>query len=299
MLENEDMRVALLSHGAITQGWWLGNTPLILGYEDPTAYLSDPYFMGAMVGRLANRVSGACFDLDGRHYCLEANEGPNQLHGGPDGLWSRSWSINAISPSEALLTFHSPDGDGGYPAAVDLRMTVTLGRDSLTYQIEARPDRPTPLSLAQHNYYCLGEGGLSLHVNAAGCLELDVAQVPTGNVLPLSCTTHDLRTGTALGKDGPDIDHFYLFDADRDPTEPKATLRAKSGLTLAFFSDQPGAQVYTAHGLGHPFAPRAGLCFEPSGYPDAVNCAAFPSVIATPDAPYRQTLRLVVSGRAD
>lgn len=299
VLETGEMRVALLSYGAITQGWWRGETSLILGYDDPEAYRSDPNFMGAIVGRLANRVSGAAFDLDGTRYDLIANEGANQLHGGPGGFWSRDWQLEQTSTTEARLTYHSPDGEDGYPGAVEVTVNVTLGCDSLTYRMEARPDRPTALSLAQHNYYALGRppGSLAAQIAAPRVLELGEGQIPTGSIVPVDGKL-DLREMQALGTVAPDLDHFYVFDPARDPGAPSVVLRAPSGLTLTVYSDQPGAQIYTGQGLAPPFRPRAGVCIEPSGFPNAVNTPAFPSVIATPDAPYLQMLRLVISGDA-
>ncbi|MEC7764058.1 MAG: aldose epimerase family protein [Pseudomonadota bacterium] len=300
VLQNGDMRVALLSYGAITQGWWHRGTPLILGYDDPQTYRSDPNFMGAIVGRLANRVSNAAFEMDGIRYHLDANEGPNHLHGGPGGFWSRDWHLEQLSATEARLTYHSPDGEGGYPGAVDVAVTVTLGPDSLTYEMEARPDRPTPLTLAQHNYYSLGttDGALTLHVPATHALDLTEARLPTGTLTPVAGTPLDLTRPTALGRSGPEIDHFYVLDPASDPAAPIATLTAASGLTLTVHSDQPGAQVYTGQGVAPPFTPFAGICLEPSGYPNAVNRADFPSVIATPDTPSRQTLRLTLTEAA-
>lgn len=296
VLETGDMRAALLSYGATTQGWWLNDAPLILGYDDPEAYRSDPNFMGAIVGRLANRVSGAAFDLNGVRYGLDPNEGANQLHGGAQGLWTRDWHLEQTSASEARLTYHSPNDECGYPGAVDISVWVTLGPDSLTYEIEASPDRPTPLSLAQHNYYTLGDpaGPRSLRVEAARLLQLGEGHLPTGRLIPVGGSPFDLRAGAPLAD--TDIDHFYLFDPEHDPAAPVAVLTGPTGLTLSVHSDQPGAQIYTGHGLAPPFPPGAGTCIEPSGFPDAVNIPTFPSVIATPDAPYRQTLRLSLAG---
>ncbi|MGR3322517.1 MAG: aldose epimerase family protein [Pseudooceanicola sp.] len=297
LLRDGRMSVALLSHGAVTQGWWLDDLPLILGYEEPGDYVSDRHFLGAIVGRVANRIGGARFELDGQEVLLPANEDGNLLHGGARGLWNRPWRIRQVSPNEARLTLHSPDGDGGFPGAVDFALRVRLDAPCLTYEITARPDRPTPISVAQHNYYCLGDpvgiGTHRLRVAADRVLSLDAEKVPDGGIEEVAGGPLDFTVPGPPGSAG--IDHFYVFDPDRDPDVPVADLRAPSGLTLRVRSDQPGAQVYAGQGLDGHFRPRAGLCIEPSGYPNAVNRPSFPSVIATPDRPYAQVLRLEIA----
>ncbi len=292
------MRLAILDHGAVTQGWWLNDTPLILGYDDPEKYRDDPYFLGAIVGRVANRIGGAGFDLGDAPIRLLPNEGRNQLHGGPTGFWTQRWEIGEVTRNTVRLTLHSPDGDGGFPGAVDVEVSVRLETPRLTYDIRARPDRPTPISIAQHNYYCLGDpDGIRNHrlqVPANATLALDRETVPTGDIAPVDGGPLDFRAPRSLSQAPGGVDHFFLFDADRAPGTPVAKLTAPSGLSLNVTSNQPGAQIYTGHGLGHPFAPFAGACIEPSGYPNAVNIPAFPDMIATPEHPYHQVLTLEI-----
>ncbi|MAC81644.1 MAG: hypothetical protein CML66_26685 [Rhodobacteraceae bacterium] len=157
--ETADMSLALLSLGAITRGWWRGNTPLILGCDDPQAYLEGWCFMGAIVGRIANRDSGAAFDLDGKRHGPKENVGPNQLDGGPGGLWNRSWMVEDAGPTKARLSCRSLDGEGDDPGAVDVVLSVTRGTDSLTCGMGTRPDRPTPLTLAPAHPLLLRRGG--------------------------------------------------------------------------------------------------------------------------------------------
>jgi len=302
ILRDGPMRLAILDHGAVTQGWWLNDTPLILGYDDPEQYRDDPYFLGAIVGRVANRIGGASFDLGDGPIRLSPNEGRNQLHGGPTGFWTQRWEIAEVTRNTARLTLHSPGGDGGFPGAVDVEVTVRLETPRLTYDIRAWPDRPTPISIAQHNYYCLGDpDGIRNHrlqVPANATLALDDESIPTGEIAPGAGGPFDFRTPRALSQAPAGLDHFFLFDTDPAPGALGATLRAPSGLALRVLSDQPGAQIYTAHGLGPPFAPFAGVCIEPSGYPNAVNIPGFPNVIATPAQPYHQVLTLEIEETA-
>lgn len=296
-LQDKDMSVSLLNYGAITQGWWIDDTPLILGYGDPQAYLNDPFYHGAIVGRVANRIKGAGFDLEGTRYRLNPNESANTLHGGTEGLSRQIWTLQQLSDREAVMSYLSPDGEGGFPGEVRFVLHVSLNFPNLIYTITAQPDRPTPISIAQHNYYTLGSPvgvqDFSLRIDAGHVLETDAQGVPIGNLQDVQNTALDF---THPGRPGKNIDHFYVFDSDRDAQQPIAAIDAANGLGLRVFSDQAGAQVYSAGSLGAPFHAGAGLCFEPSGYPNAPNISAFPGMVFSPERPYHQTLTLKLTG---
>lgn len=287
VLEDGETRVSLLSLGARTQDWTLatpaGPRPVILGHPDPDAYRHDPYFLGAIVGRVANRIGGAAYD----GHRLVANDGPHQLHGGPGGLWAVNWRLEAEGPRRARFSYRSPEGEMGFPGTVDFTVTVTLDGTRLTYDMRALPDRETPVSLAQHNYYRLGAAPRG-RICADRRLARDGAGIMGGDVLPAGPL--DLREGGSLPVAADD---FLVFEKARDPDAPVAELRG-DGLRLRMWSDQPGAQLYSGHNLGAPFTPRDGLCLEPSGYPNAVNVPGFPSVMASPERPYRQVLSVTI-----
>lgn len=299
VLKDGDMSASLLNYGAVTQGWWINGTPLILGYENPQDYLTDPYFMGAIVGRVANRIGGAQFALDGTLFKLSANEGLNTLHGGLTGLSQQFWNLEQISSTEAVLNFTSPDGDNGFPGEVSFEVRVNLRYPRLSYTITAQPDRPTPISIAQHNYYSLGSqnvvSGHYLKLAAQRMLDVDDQGIPLGLIRDVGDVGLDFISSHPVGSAAADLDHYFVFDHDRDPKHPVAEIQASSGLGMAVYSDQPGAQVYSAAHLSDPFRSGAGLCIEPSGYPNAPNVASFPSVIYSPENPYRQTLTLEIS----
>ncbi|WP_171206558.1 aldose epimerase family protein [Ruegeria sp. HKCCA0235A] len=299
LLEDGNMSVSLLNYGAITQGWWLGKTPLILGYDNPQDYLSDPFYLGAIVGRVANRIGGAQFALQGHVHHLTANEGPTTLHGGPGGLSRKHWEIVKTTLNQAVLSLTSPDGEGGFPGEVEFEVHVKLTYPRLTYTITARPDRPTPISIAQHNYYSLGCPGdilgCRLRLRSNRVLELDARSVPSGDISAAGENVPNFALSRTVGAEGRELDHYFVFEESGNHDHPVAEVRAPSGLRMNVYSDQPGAQVYTGAQLSGRFSPGAGLCIEPSGYPNAVNIPAFPSVIHTPDNPYRQTLTLEIS----
>lgn len=299
LLNDHTMSVALLSCGAITQGWWINETPLILGYENPQDYLPDPYYLGAIVGRVANRIGGAELWLDGAPYPLSANEGANTLHGGVKGLSRRNWSLSQTAENEAVLNLVSPDGDNGFPGEVQFQVRVTLNYPRLTYRISAVPDRPTPISVAQHNYYTLGStDGIAdtrLKLASNRILDIDDQGIPTGQLRQVGKTGLDFTVPKSIGNAAQDIDHFFVFDPQRNPQTPVVEVAVDNGSKLSVYSDQPGAQIYSAAHLSDPFCKGGGVCIEPSGYPNAVNIPSFPTVICTPDRPYCQKLVLEIS----
>jgi aldose 1-epimerase len=297
VLRNGEMSVALLSRGATTQKWTLGDRDLILGYDTADQYESDQCFVGAMVGRVANRIAGPTVQINGATVTLDQNEGVNTLHGGSGGIWAKNWSVHERSDSHVSMSVTSPDGDCGFPGNVTFTVTVVLSETSLTYTLSATTDTPTPISLAQHNYYTLGTKGatdLHLQLNADKRLVQASDGCANGKIDEVAGTVRDFSSnGGRQFADGT-IDDFMIFDKDRDPDEPVATLTAPDGLKLRFWSDQAGAQVYSGHGLASPFEPGAGVCFEPSGYPNALNHDHFPSIMITPETPYHQTLKIEV-----
>jgi aldose 1-epimerase len=128
-LSDGDVSVTILSMGAATQNWRVPDgsgrrVPVVLGYSDPTAYASQGGFLGVIVGRVANRIAGSTFTLDGVTHHVTPNEGPNQLHGGPKGWWAKNWTLEADGDRAVQLTLSSPDGDMGFPGSVQAQITI-------------------------------------------------------------------------------------------------------------------------------------------------------------------------------
>ncbi len=286
----------MLSYGAITADWRVLHggqmVPVVLGHADAQAYLADDSHMGAIVGRVAGRIGGARFRLGGRDYQLSRNEGPNHLHGGSGGLGRRNWQLEPDGTRAVRLSCRLGDGEDGYPGNAEFALEIRLEKGRLIHDMAARVDRPTPISLAQHNYYNLaGSGtiwGHRLRVAARRFTETDDDLIATGAVLPLPADM-DFRCGKHLdaGRHAG-LDVNMVLDAALGRNWPVAVL-SHAGLALRLWSDQPGLQVYTGGDLPRP---GAGICLEPQCWPGALSHAHFPSPIVTPDQPYRQ--RLVV-----
>jgi aldose 1-epimerase len=315
LLADGEVRLQLLNLGATTQGWWVpcggASVPVVLGYGAPGAYLNDDAYLGAIVGRVANRTSGGRLAIDDDIFQLSQNEGQSHLHGGHRGLSRRAWNMEADSAANAVrFTYRSRDGEEGYPGNVDFTVTVALTGTRVSYDMAAETDRPTPINLAQHNYYNLMGGG-EIWGHRLTCIAdrrtpVDGRGLPTGEILPVAGSRYDFRDLTSLGamdpgRAGSDIN--LVFPDGRDPGAPVAQLLAPNGLHLRLWSDQPGAQLYTAkHLTARPGGwtdkslwPFHGVCIEPQAPPDALNQPGFPSILIDPDRPYHQRLSVEIS----
>lgn len=311
-LNSAELSVSLLNFGAVTRDlrYRVGDQyrPIVLSLADPLDYIENPDYLGVIAGRVAGRIGSAGFDLEEETHVLTANEGENQLHGGPGGLSHQFWELDAIDEVTARLVHVSPNGANGFPGSAVVTLLVSLSENAITYELTAEVDRPTPISLAQHSYYNLAGGGEAIwnhrmQVAANSFLVLDEGNVPNGEISKVDGTRYDLRAAVKLGELDPEhkgSDINLCFSELRDLAQPVAHLRAPDGLTMWVHSDQPGAQIYTAAGMekrpgaidGQALGPGMGICIEPQGYPNAVNHAHFPPIIATPEQPYSQILKL-------
>lgn len=301
----DDMRVSLLSLGAAIhsvevpdRSGALGNVhlslPSIDDYADPRL---NPH-LGAIVGRYANRIADGRFTLDGHVYALDVNAPPNTLHGGRRGFDRLPWTVadvgDAVDRATVELTLHSPDGDMGFPGAVEAAVTyaVTPGRIEITMQ--ARADAPTVVSLANHGYWNL-EGSTSirgheLQVPASQRLRMDSTGIPVG-VTDVEGTPYDLRRAPALGAvlDAvTGLDDCYLIDGEG--LRPAARLHAPTtGRMLQVSSDAPGLQVYSGNSLRSPFHVHQSMSLEAQRLPDAPNQPALGPCVLRPGEEYRTT----------
>lgn len=287
---------------------------VVLGFDTLAEYESprNPH-VGGIVGRCANRIAGARFELDGREYRLAANEGRNHLHGGPRGFDRRVWTPTKVDGSTFGARLRSPDGEEGYPGALDVLAAYTLGpRDAslhlLGLQLLARAGAPTVVSLTQHGYFNLAGGGTildhELEIPASRYVVVDDELVPTGEIASVEGTPLDFRTPCRIGEridallatPARGYDLCYLLDAP-PLSAPAARLRdPASGRTLEIRTSQPGLQLYTGNRLdglagkrGRPIPRFGGVCLETQGLPDAIHHASFPSTVLRPGEPYAQT----------
>lgn len=259
----------------------------------PENHLSD---FGAVIGRYANRLAGGRIVVDGVGYQLLQNNGPNCLHGGPDGWQYAVFDVAECDGRRLQLSLVSPDGDNGFPGRVELRVTYTLGDDNcLRIDYYAFADRPTVLNLTNHSYWNLnGDQGSSilnhsLWIDADRYLPVDETLIPLGRYDSVAGTPLDFRTAKPIGRDidadfeqlriGCGYDHCWVLNAPRDLSRPAAVLRSPTtNIGLEVYTDMPGMQVYTGNFLdgvvgkgGIGYGRRSAVCLETQQYPDSPN----------------------------
>lgn len=250
---------------------------VVLSLADLAAYENDRFYIGALVGRYANRIAHARFVLDGAEHRLTANEGRHQLHGGRRGFNRVVWDVTDADEQRVALRYVSPDGEEGFPGTLDTRVTYTVTSQGVTVAYRATTDKPTPVNLTQHSYFDLTAGGdvLSqrLRINAESYTPVDAELIPTGQIAPVAGTRFDFRTARPIASRDYDINYVLAGRHAATLVDPA------SGRRLDVETTEPGLQLYTGN--------RGGICLETQHYPDAPNHANFPSTILRPGAEYR------------
>lgn len=303
-----------MDHGAAIQSIRVpgcaGLVDAVLGYEDPESYRSDPYFLGATVGRYANRIRAGAFELNGQRIVLNNDDDPpsHVLHGGPGGLSSRTWRARQEADADAaVFDYRSSDGEEGFPGALDVSVRYSIKRTALVIELSAVSDADTVVSLTNHAYFNLAGGGsIAGHIvtiNADAFTPVDEQGIPTGDILSVADSAFDQRNESTLseriGDDLPGYDHNFVLNKDGDRVyrlNERAVEFAASAycratdLRLNVYTTQPGLQFYTGQFLGKPFVPFQGLCFEAQSFPDAPNQPGFPSTVLVAGDVYHEII---------
>ena len=324
-LDNGTLRCELLTFGATLRaleapGRRGRRVDVVLGYEELEDYLRWDGYLGAVVGRCANRIAGGRFTLGGRAYTLAVNSGPNHLHGGRVGFSHRVWRVERLEGDLAQLSLSSPHGEEGYPGNLEVRATYRLDGSALELHYEGWCDRDTICNLTNHSYFNLaGQGGgpvleQEICIHAGGYTPTDPTGIPLGRVEPVAGTPMDLRRPVLIGAgiDAPFLqlsqsggyDHNYVVDGPPGRLRPAAWARsAASGIALEVQTTLPGVQFYTANFLaagrsgkaGAVYGPRHGFCLETQFYPDSPNQPQFPSCVLRAGERYEQITRYAFS----
>jgi len=301
-LARGSLTLEVAPHGAAITSLTVAGIETLLQPQGLGRGEADARYLNALVGRVANRIAGGRFSLDGRSVQASVNEGDNTLHGGAVGWSMRDWTLTE-TPAGVRAEYVSPDGEMGFPGEV--RVTADIGfvaDDAFEIRYLATADRPTPLSLTHHLYFNLsGRSGTDvldhdLSVAARAITPCGPGLIPTGALMPVAGTPFDLRRarsiGAVLAEPHPQLalagglDHNFVLTAG---AAPAIRLRSpESGLTLELHTDQPGVQLYAGQKMRPPWASHQALALEPQDFPDAVNHPAFPSSIVRPGQAYRR-----------
>ena len=277
---------------------------VVLGYEDAAGYENGTAAIGAIVGRNANRIGGACVTINGIDYKLAENDGKNNLHSGPDVYQKRMWRVVENGDDHVTFLLHSPDGDQGYPGAVHIEVTYTLTEDNaVKIAYHAVPDADTLINMTNHSYFNLSghasgtAWNAKVWIDADAFTETDAELIPTGTVVPVEGTPMDFRKMKKIGQDiGVDFeqlkfvggyDHNFVLDKADGTIQLAARARSeKSGICMDVYTDCVGIQLYAGNFIGKQtgkggasYDSRHAFCLETQYFPNAVNEPNFKSPV--------------------
>ena len=276
---------------------------VVLGYDDAAGYERGGASIGATVGRSANRIGGAQIKIGGKTYSLGKNDNGNNLHSGPDYYNKRLWEVAENGDDHVTFLLHSPDGDQGYPGALDMYVTYSLDEDNmLTIHYEAAPDQDTVINMTNHSYFNLNghdSGSVLDHtvmLAADAFTPADEESIPTGEIRPVEGTPMDFRTAKKLGEEigadyeplrfGGGYDHNWVLKNENGFDKVAEVTADRSGIRMEVWTDLPGVQMYTANFLdnepgkdGAVYESRSAVCLETQYYPDAIHHDNFPGPV--------------------
>ena len=289
---------------------------VVLGYPEAASYFGDGPCAGKVPGRYANRIALGKFSLDGVEYTLPVNNGPNHLHGGPDGFQNKVWESREADGGVEFL-YYSEDGEMGYPGALKAVARYDWTEENeLRLTLMAESDAPTVVNLTNHAYFNLnGEGngdilGHVLRLNASEYLPTSDSLIPAGESEPVAGTPMDFVNAKPLGAEiqadfpalnyGKGYDNCWVIDGyEPGQIQEAAELYSpESGRVLNVYTTQPGVQIYTGNWLsgcpagknGHFYEDYTGVAIECQNFPDAPNKADYPSPVLRPGEVYEQAI---------
>jgi aldose 1-epimerase len=320
LTNSNGLTVSVLDYGCIIRSIIVpakaGPVDVVLGHDTMEDYEADTStYCGAFVGRYANRIENAKFNVDGRSYQLEPNSGPNHLH----GSFSRKMYQAKFFGDTLLLEAESPDGEDGFPGSMKIAVRYTLTDDNalrMDYRVTSSAD--TPVNLTNHSYFNLdGEGDVlhqKLRIYASHYLEGNQLTCPTGNILPVKNTPMDFTAGKAIGRDlgtdfsqlamvGGGYDHCYTIDRERGSSQSICAWATsdKTGVSMKLYTTQPGIQLYTGNFLqecpvpgkgGKKMEKYSGFALETQHYPCSPSHPEFPSTLLRAGKVFRATTTL-------
>lgn len=300
----------ILSYGGVVRRLFVNDkngvkTDVVLGHETMEQYEERDGYLGAIVGRNANRIREGKFELNGKKYQLGLNKKGHNLHGGFEGFNKKVWDViendNADEPS-LVLSLTSPDGDEGFPGTMDVTVTYTLTRNNaLAINYKAKSDADTICNFTNHSYFNLSghdSGDVydqTLQLNADFYTVGDEHCIPTGEIAKVDGTPFDFRTAKPIGKDIKSdfgqMDTYLGYDHNfavngRGFRKAGEAHSEKTGITMEIYTDLEGIQLYSGnyveesagkdnvvYGMHHAF------CLETQAFPDAINIGHFPSPV--------------------
>lgn len=288
---------------------------VVLGHDTFAEYTTGDVF-GAAIGRFANRIEGAQFEIEGKKYNLVKNERNNSLHSAPGGFQDRLWTVAESDDSDdapsITFTYTSPDGECGFPGNLEARVCYTVSTDNaLIIDYTAVSDAETPINLTNHSYFNISGNAENdvlsqkLQINAEKITLADDALIPTGEVLSVAATPYDFRKAQKIGQHIADDDHFlklcggydnnYVLSGPAGLKKAAKLYDSASGRKMLVFTDLPGIQVYSANSFsegqkgcgGVELKAHHAVCLETQFFPDSVHHPEFPYENLKPGKTFR------------
>ena len=302
------MEARLIDYGAVLTALLVpdrsGNpVDVVNGFENPEDYLENNGSLGATVGRVANRIAGASFTLNGKEYKLCANDGRNNLHSNPGSYYQRLWAAKPVGDSCVEMSVVSPDGDQGYPGKMDICVSFTLTEENgLVIRYRGVSDADTLFNMTNHSYFNLSghDSGLvldqKLQIFADYYTPGSPDLIPTGEIAPVDGTPFDFRKMKEIGRDiaadneqlknGKGYDHNYVLRGGEGVSLAAIMQSDRTGIAMEVYTDLPGMQFYSASSTnmdggkgGCHYAQYSAACFETQFFPDAIHHENFPSCV--------------------
>lgn len=327
------VQATVITYGAVLQSLKVPDkhgqfADVVLGFDDVQGYQAGTAFFGATIGRFGNRLDKGTFELDGKRYQVPLNDGPNSLHGGPQGFDKHVWKAQPVKQNDSVgvtLSYLSKDGEMGFPGNLKVDVTYSLNdKNELHIDYKATTDKPTVLNLTNHSYFNLagaGSGDVLKQVatlHASHYTPVNSTLIPTGELAPVAGTPMDFLKPTAIGQhikdDHPQLkfaepkqggfDFNWVLDAKGDIGKLAADVRdPQSGRRLQLYTSEPGVQFYTGNFLdgsikgkgGKPYAHWSAFTLETQHFPDGPNQPSFPSTRLDPGQTYTQNTVLKFS----
>ena len=317
ILANDTIEVHILSYGATIQQLLVpdrkGNkVDVVLGYPTVQDYELNTCFLGAVVGRYANRIGGSKFTLYEEESHVTPNEGKNCLHSGLHGFDKTVFDMGFEGDDTLVLTAASPDGTDGFPRNAELEVRYSLAGTGLMIQYTLTTDAPTVANITNHSYFNLNGHasgsvlGHRLSLAAPAYLETDAGSIPTGRKIAVAGTPMDFTEEKTIGRDinadypalkqCSGYDHCYVI-ADSGLRHTAWLTGPETGIRMETLTTQPGVQLYTSNFLksatackdGASYGQYSAVCLETQDFPDAPNHPDFPDTTVLPDRPYSAT----------
>ena len=288
----------------------LETVDVVLGFDSLAGYEENTCFLGATIGRYANRINNASCLIEGAAVPLEASEGVNQLHGGPQGFDRRVFSAEQSGENAVTFTYHSPDGEGGFPGTLELRVTYTLTSRGLSLHYQAVSDKTTYCNITNHSYFNLNGGGDAmahrLWLAASRYTPMGTDSIPIAVSRPVAGTPFDFTAEKPLGRDinADDqqlrnvggYDHNFVLDPAQGLRRAARLTGDRSGIVMEAWTDKPGMQLYTGNCLtaqngkgGVDYQPRQAVCLETQFFPDSPNHPEWGDILLRPGRQYDYT----------